>query len=171
MEQNKPFLLRCPPRAYSYRVTYDWVAQSSQISIAKDPLLAPRILMEPSGDLLFSFVNSSELSPVRCRVIDLFGRSTVGPPMYFTVIPGISRPFLCLVFDRYDTILDAVNWKLIDDHAVSSSLYFRVVSCFQPKNIEIISMGKHHGYYTSVSNESTLNLPSFSVPCFVTSLG
>ncbi|CAH3016664.1 unnamed protein product, partial [Porites evermanni] len=83
MEQNQPFLLRCPPRAYSYRVTYDWIVQSSQISIASNPLFAPRILMEPSGDLLFSFVDASQLDPVQCRITDLFGRRrSVGPPMY-----------------------------------------------------------------------------------------
>ena len=91
LEQNKPFLLRCPPRAYSNRVTYDWIVQSTQTSIANNRSFAPRILMEPSGDLLFSFVNGSELSPVQCRTRNLFRRYIVGPPMYLrTVIPGTS---------------------------------------------------------------------------------
>ena len=93
LEQNKPFLLRCPPRAYSNRhgVTYDWIVQSPETSIANNPSFAPRILMEPSGDLLFSFVNGSELSPVQCRTRDLFRPYLVGPPMHLrTVIPGTS---------------------------------------------------------------------------------
>ena len=91
LEQNKPFLLRCPPRAYSNRVTYDWIVQSTQTSIANNASFAPRILMEPNGDLLFSFVNGSELSPVQCRTRNLFRSYIVGPPMYLrTVIPGTS---------------------------------------------------------------------------------
>ena len=95
LEQNKPFLLRCPPRAYSNRVTYDWIFQSTQTSIASNPSFAPRILMEPSGDLLFSFVNGSELSPVQCKTRDLFKPFIFGPPMHLrTVIPGtVARPF------------------------------------------------------------------------------
>lgn len=94
LEQNKPFLLRCPPRAYSNRVTYDWIVQSTQTSIANNPSFAPRILMEPNGDLLFSFVNGSELSPVQCRTRNLFRSSyIVGPPMYLrTVIPATQSP-------------------------------------------------------------------------------
>ena len=112
LEQNKPFLLRCPPRAYSNRVTYDWIVQSTQTSIANNRSFAPRILMEPTGDLLFSFVNGSELSPVQCRTRNLFRRYVVGPPMYLrTVIPGTSgaaflyRSDICRIFTNIWLIL------------------------------------------------------------------
>ena len=115
MGQNQPFLLRCPPRAYSYRVTYDWIVQSSQISIANNPLFAPRILMEPSGDLLFSFVDASQLDPVQCRITDLFGRRrSVGPPMYLLdTIPGTNWPIFSILTVSCSIILTFIKISLL----------------------------------------------------------
>lgn len=98
MTENEPFLLPCPPRVNSYRVEYDWTAVSlGQQSIAMNPSYAPRILMEPDGGLLFSYVNASDFttfisssgasawSPLKCTTIDLFGGSGVGPDVFFYV--------------------------------------------------------------------------------------
>ena len=99
MTENEPFRLSCPPRVNSYRVYYDWTAR--QQSIAMNPSYAPRILMEPNGDLLFSYVDrsdfttfiasSGELSwtPIKCSTTDLFGVSALGPDVFFYVTsPG-----------------------------------------------------------------------------------
>lgn len=112
MVENEPYLLRCPPRSYSYRVRYDWYAEALQSSsIASSSSYAPRILMEPNGDLLFSFVNRSDFitfiyqgqspawSPIRCRMNDLFIGSAVGPPVYFHVaVPATQSPNSFLKF-------------------------------------------------------------------------
>ena len=98
MTENEPFLLACPPRVNSYRVDYNWTAASlRQQSIAVNPSFAPRILMEPDGDLLFSYVSGSDFttfirpsgvlswSPLKCSATDLFGGSAIGPDVFFYV--------------------------------------------------------------------------------------
>lgn len=95
LTEGEPYLLPCPPRSYSYRVSYDWeaIVGSRLQSIANNQNFAPRILMEPNGDLLFSYVNRSDvnLNPLRCRVIDLFGNSLLGPNVFLNVTsPGKS---------------------------------------------------------------------------------
>lgn len=101
MTESEPFLLPCPPRVNSYRVDYDWQSIAlRQQSIAMNPNFAPRILMEPNGDLLFSHVNRSDfttfmglsgqpLSPIKCITTDRFGGSATGPDVFFYVTtPG-----------------------------------------------------------------------------------
>jgi len=98
MTEDEPFLLPCPPRLNSYRVEYDWTAVSlRQQSIARNSSYAPRILMEPNGDLLFSYVSGSDFttfirpsgelgkSPLKCSTTDLFGISALGPDVFFYV--------------------------------------------------------------------------------------
>ena len=108
MTENEPFLLPCPPRVNSYRVNYNWTAVSlRQQSIAVNPSYAPRILMEPNGDLLFSYVSGSDFttfispsgvlgwSPLKCSTTDLFGGSAIGPDVFFYVnSPGKRDSYL-----------------------------------------------------------------------------
>ena len=100
MVENEPYRLRCPPRAYSYSVEYDWKANAFQgVSIANNPSYAPRILMEPNGDLLFSYVKASDFdtfiskgqawTPIICGTRTRYFDSASGPPVYFYVTsPG-----------------------------------------------------------------------------------
>ncbi|XP_044174181.1 adhesion G-protein coupled receptor G4-like [Acropora millepora] len=92
MIEGEPFVLRCPPRAYSYpRPEYDWISATGQVISNSS---GPRIVMEPNGDLLFSYVNASDfhtfmnprsgiLSPVRCRARGV--SLEIGPPVYFQI--------------------------------------------------------------------------------------
>ena len=97
MIEGEPFLLPCPPRAYSYpRVEYEWIRGTGQ-PISNS--FGPRILTEPNGDLLFSWVEASDfftfmnpleapgglLTPLRCRARGLFLDTVLGPPVYFYV--------------------------------------------------------------------------------------
>ncbi|XP_074636328.1 uncharacterized protein LOC141894547 isoform X1 [Acropora palmata] len=60
MTEGEPFVLPCPSRAYSYpRPEYDWISVTGQV-ISNS--FGPRILMEPNGDLLFSYVNASDVN-------------------------------------------------------------------------------------------------------------
>ena len=100
MTEFEPYLLPCPPRTPdSYRVSYEWEAaglDKPSEPLSNNPNFAPRILMEPNGDLLFSYVNISDFTTfmssgqsLRCRTIDRFGSSVLGPPIYFDVTsPG-----------------------------------------------------------------------------------
>ena len=104
MVENEPYLLRCPPRAYSYRVEYDWEATAFNSSIAKSQLYAPRILMEPDGNLLFSYVERNDFitfisrqgqywNPILCKMHGLYDQK-VGPPVFFYVnSPGKRHAF------------------------------------------------------------------------------
>jgi len=95
MAENEPFLLRCPPREYSSQVDFDWDAPAIRGSIANNLLYAPRILMEPNGDLLFSYVERSDFTtfisqgqswnPIRCRTSNRYSQSATGPPVYFYI--------------------------------------------------------------------------------------
>ncbi|XP_068715241.1 neuroglian-like isoform X2 [Montipora foliosa] len=92
MIEGEPFVLPCPPRAYSYpRQEYDWISATGQVISHSS---GPRIVMEPNGDLLFSYVNASDfntfmnprsgiLSPVRCRARGV--SLEIGPPVYFQI--------------------------------------------------------------------------------------
>ena len=92
MIEGEPFVLPCPPREYSYpRPEYDWISATGQV-ISNS--LGPRIVMEPNGDLLFSYVDASDfdtfmnprsgiLSPVRCRARGV--SLEIGPPVYFQI--------------------------------------------------------------------------------------
>ena len=92
MTEGEPFLLGCPPRAYSYpRPEYDWIFATGQV-ISNS--FGPRIVMEPNGDLLFSYVNASDLktfkdpesrllSSVRCRARGV--SLETGPPVHFHI--------------------------------------------------------------------------------------
>ncbi|XP_068678794.1 uncharacterized protein [Montipora foliosa] len=91
MIEGEPFLLPCPPRAYSYpRVEYEWITGTGQ-PIPES--FRPRILTEPNGDLLFSSVEASDFftfmnplaAPLRCRARGLFFDTVLGPPVYFYV--------------------------------------------------------------------------------------
>jgi len=117
MTENEPFLLQCPPRVNSYRVDYDWTAVSlRQQSIAVNPTYAPRILMEPNGDLLFSYVSGGDFttfisssgesgwSPIKCSTTDLFGRSALGPDVFFYIAsPGKRDLHLINTYNRMTT--------------------------------------------------------------------
>ncbi|XP_068747903.1 uncharacterized protein [Montipora capricornis] len=103
MVEAEPFLLPCPPRAYSYpRVEYEWITGTGQ-PIPES--FGPRILTEPNGDLLFSSVEASDFftfmnplaAPLRCRARGLFFDTVLGPPVYFyvnniSVTPSPSSP-------------------------------------------------------------------------------
>ncbi|XP_044174176.1 uncharacterized protein LOC114947269 isoform X3 [Acropora millepora] len=100
MTEGEPFVLPCPPRAYSYpRPEYDWISETGQV-ISNS--FGPRILMEPNGDLLFSYVDASDfntfmnpkggvLSPVRCRARGVSYILT-GPPVYFRIDSATMSP-------------------------------------------------------------------------------
>ena len=92
MIEGEPFVLPCPPRAYSYpRPEYDWIYATGQVFSNS---FGPRIVMEPNGDLLFSYVDASDFntfinpkngvySPVRCRARGVSLQT--GPPVFFNI--------------------------------------------------------------------------------------
>ncbi|XP_074635576.1 uncharacterized protein LOC141893971 isoform X3 [Acropora palmata] len=94
MIEGEPFVLPCPPRAYSLpRPEFDWISATGQV-ISNS--LGPRIVMEPNGDLLFSYVDANDfntfmnpksgiLSPLRCRVRHGGESILTGPPVYFDI--------------------------------------------------------------------------------------
>ncbi|KAK2553744.1 Neurofascin [Acropora cervicornis] len=94
MIEGEPFVLPCPPRAYSLpRPEFDWISATRQV-ISNS--LGPRIVMEPNGDLLFSYVDANDfntfmnpksgiLSPLRCRVRHGGESILTGPPVFFDI--------------------------------------------------------------------------------------